>query len=88
MSLAMALLLVGPVPFVSVPPSKDLLLICGALVGFGYAQVRRSVQANDKEKSSGSNLVDNGVDLQPCQQCCLETGIFHRHKDRPHCCRW
>ena len=64
--MAMALLLVGPVPFLSLAPSKDLLLICGALVGFGYAQVRKSVLAEDKEKSNGTNLVDNGVYLQPC----------------------
>ena len=37
--MAAALLLVGPVPFVNMAPSRNLLLICGALIGFGYAQV-------------------------------------------------
>ena len=37
--MAAALLLVGPVPFLNLAPSKNLLFICGALIGFGYAQV-------------------------------------------------
>ena len=37
--MAIALLLVGPLPFLNLAPSKNLLFICGALIGFGYAQV-------------------------------------------------
>ena len=41
--MAAALLLVGPVPFLNLAPSKNLLFICGALIGFGYAQVIQKI---------------------------------------------
>ena len=36
--MAIALLLVGPAPFVPMEPSVNLILFSGALIGFAYAQ--------------------------------------------------
>jgi predicted MFS family arabinose efflux permease len=41
--MAVALLLVGPAPFLPMlATNKNLLYVCGAIIGFGYAQVRRN----------------------------------------------
>ena len=38
MIMAICVLLVGPVPFLKLVLSKNLLFICGALIGFGHSQ--------------------------------------------------
>ena len=46
--MAVALLLVGPAPFLTLTPSRDLLFASGALIGFGYALVsERYLRCND-----------------------------------------
>ena len=37
--MALCLLLVGPAPFLNLAPSKNLLFVCGALIGLGQSQV-------------------------------------------------
>ena len=52
--MATCLLLVGPVPFLNLTPSNNLFFICGALIGFGNAQVK--LKSNDSRVNLNSKI--------------------------------
>ena len=57
MLMAICLLLVGPAPLLNLAPSKNLLFICGALIGFGHSQVMSKI--NDKREMIKSHMWHN-----------------------------
>ena len=55
--MGIALMLVGPVPFIPVEPSVGLILFTGALIGFAYAQTMVSTfsRAHNASMKQGYN---------------------------------
>jgi hypothetical protein len=42
-SMSVALLLIGPAPFIALTANRNLLYVCGALIGLGYSLVRKTI---------------------------------------------
>ena len=73
--MGIALLVVGPAPFLTFAPSRELLFGCGALIGFGYALVS---ETHMKNRNYQLSYTFNIIYRQLCLHSAVQTMLLWR----------